>query len=125
MNTGMDRDIALQIVSLLSDCDSLLETINNNEYAAHIIEQPEDSVTAVTYTASFTVVAVNVKSYQWQYKSSEEATTWSNLGGISNEATLSINATEARYAWRFRCEITGLDNVKVYTDTVKIIAPET
>lgn len=123
-DNGTDRDIALQIADRLSDIDTLIETINDNLYVPHITEQPTDSTTAINAQAVFTVVADHVKSYQWQYKATEEAATWTNLGGTSTEASMTIKVYEDRYAWRIRCDITGLNGQVIYTDTVKIIQPE-
>lgn len=124
MNNGTDRDIALDIAGLMSDINTLIGTINDNLYVPHILEQPVDSTTAVGQVATFSIVADNVKGYQWQYKVSEESIQWLFLGGESTGSTFSINALEARYDWRIRCAVTGLNGTIIYSDTVKIVLPE-
>ena len=124
MHNNLDRDLAKQIKSLLAECLTLVTTINDNKYVPHIVTQPEDCIAAVASAATFTVVANNVSGYQWQYKATESATTWSNSGASGNKtATVSFNVTEARYDWRFRCQITGMDGSVIYTDTVKAVPP--
>ena len=125
MHNDLDRDIAKGINSILSECLTLVQLINNNKFVPHITTQPVDAVGAIDDSVSFTVVANNVKGYQWQY-STNNGTTWSNTSQPGNKtATLTTTATSGRYNWSIRCEITGLDNSVIYTNTVKILQPET
>ena len=125
MGKDMDRDILEKITDLISECKTLLETINDNKFIPHITQQPVDFTGAVGSTATFTVVANNVKDYQWQVRSTSSGS-WSNSGSSGNKtATLSVPITTTRYNYRYRCKITGLDNSVIYSDSVKMIEPET
>lgn len=125
MGKDTDRDIFSQIVTLISECKTLIETINDNKYVPHIITQPVDFVGAVDDRATFTVVANNVKGYQWQVRDIAGGT-WANSGSTGNKTdTLSLTVTSARYNYRYRCVITGLDNSQIFTNEVKMVRPET
>lgn len=120
-NNGTDRDIALQIAGLFHDVSELVATVNDNKYVPHITTQPTDFEGAIGTAATFSVVANNVKSYQWQYRIN---TSWSNSSASGNAtSTMSIAITEDRYAQRYRCKITGLNNSVIHTDEVKMVAP--
>lgn len=125
MGKDMDRDLSEQLTDLISQCITLLETINDNKYVPHIITQPSSVVGDIDDTVSFTVIANNVKGYQWQY-SSNNGTTWNNTSQPGNKtATLTTTVASGRYNWLIRCQITGLDNSVIYTDNVRILRPET
>ena len=125
MHNKTDRDLAIMIKSLLADCLTLVTTINDNVFVPHIVTQPVDCIAATSTNASFTVVANNVSGYQWQYKATESSTTWTSSGAAGNKTdTITFNVTETRYAWRLRCQITGLDGSVIYTDVVKVVPPE-
>ena len=122
----MDRAVAKAVISLAGSIKTALDTINDNLYVPHITTQPTDFVGATGTDATFTVVANNVKGYQWQFKETEAGTVWSNTGAAGNTtASMTIRITDARYDYRFRCKITGLDNSVIYTDVVKMVAPTT
>lgn len=123
-NNGTDRDVALLIADAFSAIQTAIQTINNNLYVPHITEQPTDVTAAVGASVTFDVTANNVKSYRWQYKSSEESETWLNASAESTTSSYTFTMASNRYAWRFRCQITGLNNDVIYTDTVKVIQPE-
>ena len=125
MGKDMDRDILEKITDLISECKTLIETINDNKYVPHIVTQPVDYTGAVGDRAIFTVVANNVKGYQWQVRAVNQST-WSNSGSSGNKtSTLTIPITESRYGFSYRCVITGLDNSVIYSDVAKILEPET
>lgn len=126
-NNGTDRDVAMEILNVLSGISSALSTINSNLYVPHITTQPTDVTVASGEYAEFTVVATNVKSYQWQFKNTAASNPrWENGAQQGyNTATYRIAANSSRYAHLYRCEITGLDDSIIYTDEVKMIAPET
>ena len=75
--------------------------------------------------ATFSVVADNVKAYQWQFQAVEGAT-WNNSSAEdATTASRTVTVTTNNYYKnRFRCQITGLDNSVIYTNVVKITAPE-
>ena len=125
MGKDTDRDIFSQIVNLISECKTLIETINDNKYVAHIVTQPTDQVAAIGADAVFSLSANNVKSYQWQYSTDNEEH-WSNSNASGNKTdTMTTQANEARYGYFYRCKITGLDNNTIYSNSVKILRPET
>lgn len=124
-DNGTDRDIALQMVSLLSDINTALTNINDHKFVPHILTQPTDQEGEIGDTVTFSVVANNVKAYQWQFQTVEGAT-WTNSSAedaTTASRTLTI-ATTNYYKNRFRCKITGLDDSVIYTDVVKITQPE-
>ena len=118
---GTDRDIALSLVDALNTTVTLLETINDTKYAPHITTQPTDFEGDLGDTATFSVVATNVKSYRWQFSSSG-GQTWANTGttGYTTD-TINLVINEARLGYVYRCKIEGLDNSVIYTDIVKMI----
>lgn len=126
MGKDTDRDILEKITDLISECKTLLETINDNKYVPHIITQPVDYTGAIGDTATFTVVANNVKSYNWQVRVGSQ-TTWNNTssGTGYNTNSWNIGITSVRLANSFRCKITGLDDSVIYSDIVKMVIPET
>ena len=120
-DNGTDRDIALSLVSALNTTATLLETIHDTRYAPHITTQPTDFEGELGDTATFTVVANNVKAYHWQFSSSQ-GQTWANTGttGYTTD-TLALAITETRLGYIYRCKIDGLDDSIIYTNTVKMI----
>lgn len=124
-NKGMDRDIALQIASALNTTGGLIETINDHKYVAHVVTQPVNFTGAIGDPVSFTVVANNVKSYQWQYSNYPTAGTWrtSTLEG-SDTDTLAFSFTSVRLGYQYRCAITGLDGNVIYSNAVHLIEEE-
>ena len=118
---GTDRDVALLILDGLTTCANLVATVNDNLYVPHITTQPTDQVGAIGDTVIFTVVANNAVAYQWQYK----VLNWHNAsGGITNQASYSIQVSTERMGYQFRCRITGKDGSYIYSDAVKMVAPE-
>ena len=119
---GTDRDVALSIVGLITDIGTLVATINSNLFVPAIVTQPTNQEVALTETCSFTVVAVNVASYQWQRKLND--TTWGNTSLSGNKTdTLSFVTTAEAYTYTFRCKITGKDGSIIYTNEVQVIEP--
>ena len=119
---GINRDLALKILALCSAVkdalDDLLETM-------FIIYQPKDHTGAVGSTVAFTVVAMNVVSYQWQ-RSEDGGTTWTNAAGAGNQTpTLTFNVTSTNKRWKWRCSLTDADSNTIYSDVVGIIIPST
>ena len=123
---GTDRDIALQLVSAVDSCLSMVTAINNTLYHAAITTQPTNQTAAISSSAVFSVVASNVAAYQWEYKQTE-AGAWNNVANTGNKTdTVTIGVSNNNfYNYSFRCKITGKDGVIIYTDVVKILEPET
>jgi len=120
---GTDRDVALELVTALDTCKTLVESINDKLYSPHITTQPTEFEGEIGDTAVFTVVATNVKSYQWQYTTA--GVSWTDSGASGNKtASLSIGISETRLNQTYRCKITGLDDTIIYTDGVKMVLPE-
>ena len=118
---GTDRDVALLIVGKLNTIAAGVAQINDNLYVPHITTQPTDQVGAIGDTVTFTVVANNAVAYQWQYK----VLNWhSASGGTVNQSTYSIQVSAERMTYQFRCRITGKDGSYIYSDAVKMVAPE-
>lgn len=126
MGKDTDRDILEKITDLISACKTLIETINDNKYVPHIVTQPVDYTGSVGDTASFTVLANNVKEYQWQYRVYNQQT-WNDSDDVTastNSFSVKIKTTPNTYNIRYRCKITGLDNSIIYTNEVKAVQPE-
>ena len=102
------------------DGSKLYTDVVKAEEAFKIIEQPSDAeVMSVDETVTFEVGATGVKSYQWQF-SRDNGNSWQATGFTGNRTskmTVELNASRIKYL--FRCELTGADGNKLYTDTVK------
>ncbi len=98
--------------------DPVSFTIGTESTAAVIVTPPASTtVEATAETVSFTVVAENVDTYQWQY--STDGTTWRVSRATGNKtATVTIAVNDANAANQYRCAIKGLDGVTIYTDPV-------
>ena len=99
------------------------EALASSAQAVSIQQQPLDSETAVGDMASFSVEATGVASYQWQYSMNGGKTWHNNSGDAAKTATFSIQATEARYGYKYRCKLTGADGTELITDVVAIVEP--
>ena len=98
------------------------EALASSAQAVSIQQQPLDSETAVGDMASFSVEATGVASYQWQYSMNGGKTWHNNSGDAAKTATFSIQATEARYGYKYRCKLTGADGTELITDVVAILS---
>ena len=102
------------------DGSKLYTDVVKAEEAFKIIEQPSDvEVMSVDETVTFEVGATGVKSYQWQF-SRDNGNSWQATGFTGNRTskmTVELNASRIKYL--FRCELTGVDGNKLYTDAVK------
>lgn len=125
-DNGTDRDIALAFVTVVDDLATLLGTLNDNLFVPHIVTQPTDQTLAVDATATLTVVANNVVSYAWEYRTSG-STVWRDMFSGATGAdtdTVSFTVTETRQTYLYRCKMTGKDGSTIYTNNVHIYAPE-
>ena len=124
-DNGTDRDVALDMLDALSNCATIISTINTNLFHAVITTQPTSQEAALSETAEFTVVAVNAVSYRWQVQQSAGANWVNSTHGTGYEtATFSVSATATRYTYSYRCAVTGKDGEVIYSDVVKILEPE-
>ena len=123
-DNGTDRDVALQILDGLTSCANLVASVNDNLYVPHITTQPTSQTVALNATATFSVTAINVSAYEWQYKGTGA---WREMFVDATGATtdtLSFAVTEYRYTYTYRCKITGKNGNVIYSDEVTVIAPE-
>ena len=126
----MQRDMALKILGKLQN---LKTVVSNAKKEAQILtrsipvilEQPQSYVGPVGPRATFTVIAENVATYQWQIKS-KEGTQWSNSSATGNQTDTMTRATtdSAATLYVYRCKITGIDNSVIYSDVVDITIVE-
>ena len=120
-DNGTDRDVAMQILSGLDTCATLVAAVNDNLYVPHIVTQPVDFELTPPGDASFTVVARNAASYQWQYKTPNA--NWRDSSYESaTTATLEFSITsseDVRFTYNYRCAITGKDGSVIYTNEVQ------
>ena len=127
MNNGMDRDVAELMLQAFTTADTLVETINDNLFVPHIITQPTDQEVAVAEgaTATFTVVANNIVTYQWQYKNNPDAATWYNstATGATTDTLTVVVESSSRYNTRYRCRMVGKDGSAIVTNIVKVVEP--
>lgn len=125
-DNGTDRDIAQAFVTIVDDLATLLGTLNDNLFVPHITTQPTDQEGEVDGTVTFTVVANNAVSYKWMYRTSISSPTYRDMhSGTTgaDTASLTVTVTEARYAYIYRCTITGKDGSEINTNTVHILEP--
>ena len=90
-----------------------------------IVKQPVNAEANVGDPVTFAVEATGVATYEWQYKLST-GSTWRAMYSSAqgkNTATLTTEATDARYDYDYRCKLIGTNGETLYTDTVKIVKP--
>ena len=120
---GTDRDVALSILDALDACSNLLQTINANLYSPYILTQPTNQTVAIDATCTFTINAVHVASYQWQYLPA--GGTWTDGTGTADQATFSfVVRSTSVYARYYRCKLTGTDGTVAYSDLVQVLQPD-
>ena len=118
---GMDRDLALKVLALCSAVKDALDALLGSMF---IIYQPKDAVGAIGDDVTFTVVAMNVNSYQWQ-TAKIGTNTWSNAASPGNTTdTITITIRASAYNYRMRCKLTDSDGNIIYTDDAFITQPE-
>ena len=87
--------------------------------AATIKTQPAAQSVAVASTVTFSVTALAVKSYQWQFTA--DGKTWNNNTGTGyNKASFSFKMTQAFNGRKYRCKLVGLDGKTVYTNAAAL-----
>lgn len=125
MDHGTDRDVAQSIVSLVTDIEGLVADINRNFYSVVILTQPVDFTNAeIGDTATFSVSAANVVSYQWQWRYLN-GDMWSDATADGNKTeTITLEVRETRFGHEYRCAMTGKDGNIVYSNSVKMVAAE-
>ena len=87
-----------------------------------IVDEPVDFEGEIGDIATFTVNATGVTGYQWQY--SFNGTDWNVTGVTGNKtATITVEITENRLRSLYRCELTGPNGEKLYTQPVRMVLP--
>ena len=120
MRNGTDRDIALQIVADMEAISEKVAAINNNLYHVVILTQPTDQEAEVSSTVTFSIVAANVVSYQWQarYITLEE---WTDASSASAQtANWSFTASAQAFTRVVRCKMVGKDGETVYSNVCSL-----
>lgn len=124
-DNGTDRDVALQMLDAVTTAANLVTTINQHLYVATVTTQPTDQTGDVGDTVYFTVAGYNIEAYQWQYRPTASGA-WQNSSSTGyNTDTLTVEITEQRYAYYYRCRLLGKDGKYTYTDIVRLRRPET
>ena len=111
----IDRDIALKVLAAVEAVKNGLADLMDTMF---IIYQPKDAVGDVGDTVTFTVVAMNVASYQWEV-AKIGTNTWNNSGsaGATTETATTVIANTT-YNYRLRCKLTDADGNVIYSDEV-------
>ena len=118
----LNRDLALKILEVVGAVKDALADLLDTMF---IIYQPKNWVGAVGDTVTFTVVAMNVAAYRWQY--SDNGVTWvqssSTLNGY-NTPTITFTMEE-RFTTRYRrCRMVDADGNAIYSDVVQSLIEE-
>lgn len=119
---GTDRDLALKILDL---CNLVKDALDDLLGSMFIIYQPTDVTCDIDETAVFTVVAMNVNTYQWQ-TAKIGTNTWTNStspGNTTDTLSVLINR-EVIYSYRLRCKLTDIDGNVLYTKDVYMLRPD-
>ena len=109
---------------------TLPETISGNQLP-EITAQPQSVVVTTGQTAEFTVVASasegDALSYQWQQKTTDSGSDWTNVGSATSSNTYIIdNTTTSMNGYQYRCVVTGsAGSVTSSAATLTINAPTT
>ena len=120
-DNGTDRDVALQLLDAVTAAANMVTAINQHLYVATVTTQPTDQTGAVEDTVYFTVAGYNIEAYQWQYLPSG-SNRWQNSSSTGyNTDTLTVEITEQRYTYKYRCRLTGKDGKYTYTDEVRLL----
>lgn len=117
----LNRDLALKVLEVVGAVSDALYDLLDTMF---IIYQPKYFTGNIGDMATFTVVAMNVDTYQWQ-ASSDAGETWANssLAGATTP-TITVKISNANKDRIWRCLLTDSDNNTIYTDIAGIIIPE-
>lgn len=114
----LNRDLALKVLDVVGAVkdalDDLLETM-------FIIYQPKNYYyEAYGENSYFTVIAMNVASYLWQYSVNDGASWLDFTTGTGYDTpTLTIAVTSTNRTRLRRCKLTDADGNVIYTDVVR------
>lgn len=88
----------------------------------NVTAMPVDFTGAIGQTATFSVTAENVASYQWQWRYADHSSNWTNTTATGNTTeSISVEITAARLTYEYRCVMRDASGNAAYTDTVRII----
>lgn len=88
----------------------------------NVTAMPVDFTGAIGQTATFSVTAENVASYQWQWRYADHSRDWTDTTAAGNKtASISVEITAARLTYEYRCVMRDASGNAAYTDTVRII----
>ena len=116
------RDIALKVLAAVEGVKDALADLMETMF---IIYQPKYFTGNINDFAEFTVIAMNVASYQWE-ASSDAGETWANsslTGATTPSISVKISAQNMHRIWR--CLLTDSDGNTIYTNVAGIIIPTT
>ena len=87
-----------------------------------VTAMPQDFTGAIGQTATFTVTAENVASYQWQWRYADHSRDWTDTTAAGNKtASISMEITAARLTYEYRCVMLDSAGNAAYTNPVRII----
>ena len=115
MRKKTDRDLALKILAVAGAVRDALEDLLGIMF---IIYQPKSVTVAVGETVVFTVVAMNVASYQWEVYWSGSWHDSSASGYDTDTLTFTVTSGIRHYKWR--CKLTDADGDTIYTDVLTV-----
>ena len=93
-----------------------------------VTQQPEDVEAPVDSMVTISLKAENAVKYRWQTSTNGGETfgySSSSVYAGYNTDTITFKLTEARVGFKFRCEITGENGEKIYSDVVTVTAAST
>lgn len=90
-----------------------------------IIKQPEDAIVTVGETVKFSIKAVGTALYyQWMY-SVNGGVGWNNSTGADAKTdTLSIQATQARNGFQYKCKVTNHAGISIFSNKAQLYITE-
>lgn len=89
--------------------------------SAKIVKHPESVVTKVGEQISFTCSAENDEKYQWQYSKDGGANWYKSTATGAGNATFTMTVSTSNKNNLYRCEVTGTDGNKKYSNAAGII----
>lgn len=114
----IDRDIALKVLAAVEAVkDALVDFLES----PNIIYQPKDWYGNIGDTVTFSVTAINVTGYRWQY-SNDGGATWNNSSASVqgyNTDTMSFTMEEGLESRYRRCRLTLPEGGYIYTNSVR------
>ena len=114
----MQRDLAVKVLALAKAVKDALADLMATMF---IIYQPKTWVGVVGEQAIFTVVAMNVTTYKWYYRSTPSAN-WSASSASGNTSkTLTFTSAARNATYQYRCKLTDAEGNIIYTETVGFV----